>query len=407
MADFSYQGVDRGGQKVSGMVSAPSESEVRVILRQKGVRPTKISKGSGAYAPPKESKGPTGRPERLSLEQVSLMTRQLQLLISSGVPLIQGLTILQDQVEDKVLLTVLKAIEDSVSKGSFFWEALALFPQTFPKLYVALVRAGESSGSLDQMLKRLGKYLENSERVKRMIKGAMMYPIIVILIGIAVVALMLIFVIPKFEEMLKTGGQELPLPTQIVVNLSHFLRDNILFLIVGLVGVSYAARNYFRTPEGRVLLDRLFLKLPLIGNIILKGSVARFCRTLQTLLMAGVNVVDAVDICRATLDNSVIEQQVSGIRAEIEVGKTLGMVLTRLSFFPRMAVQMITVGEATGNVDKMLEKVADYYEDEVEVLVAGMSKAFEPILLVGLGGTVGGIMIAMYLPIFKLAGGAE
>lgn len=404
MAEFSYQGVDKSGQKVSGKLDAPTEGELRMALRQKGIRPTKITRGGGSFA--KQTGIAGARKEKLTLQQLSLFTRQLQLLISSGVPLIQGVTILQDQVEDKALRTVLETIQDYVSKGSFFWESLAVFPLTFPKLYVALVRAGESSGSLDQMLKRLGKYLENSERVRRMIKGAMMYPVIVLSVGIAVITGMLIFVIPKFEAMLSTAGQELPLPTEIVIGMSHFLQNNFQLLLPAIGGIAFVAVNYFRTPEGRGLLDRLSLKIPLIGNIVLKGAVARFCRTLQTLLMAGVNVIDAVDICRATMDNVVIEKEVSGIRAEIEVGKTLGMVLTKMSFFPKMAVQMISVGETTGNLDKMLEKVADYYEDEVEVLVAGMSKSLEPILIVFLGGTIAGMMLAMYLPIFKLAGAA-
>jgi len=402
MAEFAYQGMSRSGERVSGSLQAQSEDELRAILRQKGIRPTKITKARTAV---QAQASTLQRKEKLTLEQVSLLTRQLQLLISSGIPLLQGVAIVQDQVEDRSLKTVLNTIEDTISKGSFFWEALSFFPLSFPRLYVALVRAGENSGALDQMLKRLGKYLENSERVRRMIKGAMMYPIIVILIAIGVISLMLILVIPKFEDMLKGAGQELPLPTQIVINLSHFLTNNIMVLIPSVIGLVYMTMRYLRTSEGKAVLDRVFLKLPLIGNIVLKGSVARFCRTLQTLLMAGVNVLDAIEICRSTLDNGVIEEAISGIRAEIEVGKTLGTVLSKVSFFPKMAVQMITVGEATGNLDKMLEKVADYYEDEVEVLVGGMSKAMEPILLVFLGGAVGGILIAMYLPIFKMAGG--
>lgn len=400
---FAYQGVNRSGEKVSGNLDAQSEEELKAALRQMGVRPTKMGKVRGSAS----TESPASqRKEKLTLEQLSLLTRQLQLLISSGIPLLQGVKILQEQVDSKALGVVLKTIEEHVSKGSFFWEVLSFFPQTFPKLYVALVRAGESSGALDQMLKRLGKYLENSEKTRRMIKGAMMYPVIVVTIAIAVISLMLIFVIPKFEAMLKGSGQELPLPTQMVINLSHFLSGNIVMIIAVVSGVFYGLRKYFQTPEGKWILDRAFLQLPLIGNIVLKGSVARFCRTLQTLLMAGVNVIDAIDICRATLDNGVIEEAVSVIRSEIEVGKTLGMVLSKLEFFPKMAVQMISVGEATGNLDKMLEKVADYYEDEVEVLVGGMTKAMEPILLVFLGGAVGGILIAMYLPIFKMAGGA-
>lgn len=408
MAEYTYVGVDRKGQTVTGSLEAPTEGELRILLRSKGIRPTKLLKGK-ASAPAGGGLNflsKTTAPS-LNLAQTSLFTRQLQLLISSGIPLLQGLGILYEQSNDPKISHIVGDIQDRVSKGSFFWEGLSQFPGTFSNLYVALIRAGESSGSLDQMLKRVGAYLEKSERMRRMLKGAMMYPIIVILIAIGVIAIMLVFVIPKFEQMLSTNGQSLPGITQFVIDVSHFMINNLLYIVGTLGACSYLLARWIRTPAGRMALDQLVFRLPLFGEMARKSGVARFCRTLQTLLTSGINVIDAVDICRSTMDNVVLEKQVGGIRAEVESGKTLGMVINKIPVFPKMAVQMIVVGESTGNLDKMLEKVADFYEDEVEQLVGGISKAIEPLILVFLGGTVGGLLIAMYLPVFKMAGGVD
>jgi type IV pilus assembly protein PilC len=255
------------------------------------------------------------------------------------------------------------------------------------------------------MLKRLSRYLEDSDRLRKLLKGAMMYPIIVVTIGIAVIAAMMIFVIPKFEELLRSSGQELPGPTQFVIDLSNFMVNNIVYLMFGTGAAIFLILKFVQSPEGKAALDRLLFRAPLFGNLAQKGGAARFCRTMQTLLSSGVNLIDAVDICRATIGNAVLEEAVAKIRTEIESGKTLGMVVTQISIFPRMAAQMIAVGESTGNLDKMLEKVADFYEEEVEAIVGGMTKLIEPLVLVFLGGAVGGLLIAMYLPIFKMAGG--
>jgi type IV pilus assembly protein PilC len=233
-----------------------------------------------------------------------------------------------------------------------------------------------------------------------------MYPIIVVSIGVGVVTLMLVFVIPKFEELLTSNGQELPGPTQFVINLSHFIINNFIYIVAICTTAFFLIRRYIRSEEGRALIDRVFFRVPLFGEIMRKGGTARFARTMQTLLASGVNIIDAIDICKATIDNAVLEAAVGSIRAEIENGKTLGMVVSKMDVFPKMASQMISVGESTGNLDKMLEKVADFYEEEVETLINGMTKLIEPLVLVFLGGAVGGLMIAMYLPIFKMAGGA-
>lgn len=405
MPEFQYQGVTRAGEKVQGKIDAPDENEIRVILRGQGVRPTRISRVSVLN----QDLGTmlSGGVVRVPIEALVIFTRQLYTLISSGVPLVQGLEVLYEQTENRGLKNIISSVKEKVAGGAFFWESLSAYPATFPKIYLALVRAGESAGALDVMLKRLSRYIEDADRLKKMVKSAMMYPIIVVSIGIGVIAMMLTFVIPKFEALLTTSGQELPGPTKLVIDMSHFMVDNLLYIVGGTIATVYLSLRYIRTEEGRAFLDRVMFRMPIFGELAQKSGVARFSRTMATLLSSGVNLVDAIDICKATIDNAVLEQAVSTIRADVETGKTLGSVVGKLTVFPKMAVQMITVGENTGNLDQMLERVADFYEEEVEVLVGGLTKLIEPLVLVFLGGAVGGLMIAMYLPIFKLAGGAE
>lgn len=405
MPDFTYTGIDKSGQLVTGRVEAPTEGDLRMILRSKGIRPKKIGKAGAGKGEGKSFLGGLFT-KRVSLQTLVLFTRQLQLLISSGIPLLQGLAILHEQSSDVQFKHIMGTIKEKVSQGAFFWESLTAFPEAFPRLYCALIRAGESSGSLDQMLKRLTKYLEDSEKLRRMIKGALSYPIIIIAVGIGVIGLMMVFVIPKFEELMVSSGQKLPELTQIVMDMSRFCVKYVLHLVAGIGITVYLVIQYFRSAEGKGVGDRLLFRVPFFGKAVQQAAIARFSRTLQTLLMSGINVIDAIDICRATVDNVVIEEAVKKIRVEIEGGKTIGMVINKMEVFPKMAVQMISVGESTGNLDKMLEKVADYYESEVEMMVAGMSKMVEPLVLVFLGGTVGVLMIAMYLPIFQLAGSA-
>ncbi len=405
MPEFQYQGVDKAGKRVQGKIDASSEGDVRMILRGMGIRPVRISKVSALNAD--LGKLLTKNSGSVKIESLVVFTRQLNVLIGAGIPLVQALDVLIDQSADRDLKNIVIAVREKVSSGSYLWEALNQYPRAFPKLYISLIRAGEAAGAMEQVLKRLSRYLEDADRLNKLLKSAMMYPTIVVAIGALVVGAMLIFVIPKFEELLTGAGQELPLPTALVIKASHFLADNILFILVGLGAAFYGIRRYISSDEGRAVIHRAFFNFPLFGQIMQKGGVARFSRTMQTLLSSGVNLMDAIDICRATIDNVVLEEAVSKIRQEVESGKTLGSVVGRIKVFPKMAVQMISVGESTGSLDKMLEKVADFYESEVEALVGGMTKLIEPIVLVFLGGTVGGIMIAMYLPIFNMAGGVQ
>ncbi len=400
MPEYKYEGVDRAGKRVKGQLNAASEGDLRVLLRGQGVRPVRISQAQlhqrdlGSIF--------SGGSSNINPQEVVHFTRQLQVLIGSGVPLVQALDILADQASSANLRNLCMGVKNRVSEGSFLWEALSAFPKSFPRLYLALVRAGESSGALDQMLRRLSAYLEDNDRLKKMLKSAMMYPAIVISIGGLVIAAMLIFVIPKFEELIKQNGGELPGPTQFVINMSHFLGQYWYMIIGGMIAVYVFLKRFLATQEGRIMYDRLFFRMPLFGPLMQKGGTARFTRTLATLLSSGVSLLDAIDICKQTIDNAVLEEAVGRVRAEIEQGKGLSVVFSKLDVFPKMAVQMMAVGENTGQLDKMLEKVADFYEAEVEALVGGLTKLIEPFILVFLGGTVGGMMIAMYLPIFKM-----
>ncbi len=401
MPEFQYQGVDRAGKRVSGKLNSPSEGDLRMTLRGQGVRPVRISKVGALNVDLGQMLKATGG---VSLASLLSFTRQLQVLLSSGIPVVQGLEVLADQSQERSLRSALQAIKERVSSGSYLWEAFSSYPKIFPKIYIALLRAGETSGSVDQMLKRLGKYLEEADRLRKAVKGALLYPVLVILVGIGIITMILVFVIPKFEELLKGSNQSLPGPTLLVMGMSHFVINHFIYLAGGAAFLGFVSLRYVKSEEGRAFLDHALFRAPLFGTLMQKAGVARFARTMQTLLSSGINLIDAIDICKATINNAVLEEAVAKIRMEVESGKTLGLVIARLKVFPNMAVQMISVGESTGNLDKMLEKIADFYEEEVSILVAGLTKLIEPLVLVILGAMVGGMLIAMYLPVFRIAG---
>lgn len=402
MAQFSYVATNKEGARVKGVIDAPNEAEVRVLLRAQSLRPVRITK-SGALDVD-IMKLPMF--SRVSNDDIILFTRQLSILLSSGVPLVQGLEVIAQQMQNAAMKRICLAIKEKVTGGSFLWEAMKSYNEVFSDLYVSMVRAGESAGALDTILKRLIKYLDDANRLKKLVRGAMVYPIAVVLVGIAVVMVMLIWVIPKFEELLVSSGQELPMPTQVVIDASHFAQENFLYMIGGSAVGFYLLKRYLKTPEGRAFFDHIVMKVPTFGPIILKVAVARFARTMQTLLSSGINLLDALDICRDAIGNKSIAEMLGKIRADVEQGKSLAAVMSKISLFPHMVVQMVTVGETTGNLDKMLERAAEFYEEDVQNFVNNISKLIEPFVLVFLGGLVGGLMIAMYLPIFKLAGSA-
>ena len=340
---------------------------------------------------------------KITAKDVVIFTRQFSTMIDAGLPLVQGLTILAAQTENKTFQNVLKRVTKDVEGGSSLAEALKKHPKVFDGLYVNLVAAGEIGGILDTILQRLAAYIEKAEKLKTRIKGAMTYPIIVVAIAVLVIGVILIFVIPVFQEMFSSFGKALPVPTQIVVNMSDFLKGNIHYVIGAFIVFVFAFKKYRNTKKGRKQTDALALKLPVFGNLLKKSAVARFTRTLGTMISSGVPILDALEIVAKTSGNVVLEEIIYEVRSSIAEGQTIAEPLSEADIFPRMVVQMISVGEATGALDTMLNKIADFYDDEVDAAVEALTSMLEPLLMVFLGGAIGGLVIAMYLPIFQMA----
>jgi type IV pilus assembly protein PilC len=340
---------------------------------------------------------------KVTTKDILIFTRQLSTMVDAGLPLVQGLKILAEQTENKTFKGILREITRDVEGGSSLAEAMQKHPKVFSELFVNMVGAGELGGILDVILRRVGAYMEKAEKLKSRIKGAMTYPLIVVAIAVLVITIILVFVIPVFEEMFRGAGAALPGLTQLVVNLSNFVKGNILYMLGGAFVLFWLLRFYRRTQRGRMTTDALLLKLPLFGNLLKKVAVARFTRTLGTMMSSGVPILEALKVVAKTSGNKVLEEIILEVRTNIAEGETIAEPLAQTDIFPGMVVQMISVGEATGALDAMLDKIADFYEEEVDVTVEALTTMLEPMLLLFLGGSVGGLVIAMYLPIFKMA----
>jgi type IV pilus assembly protein PilC len=332
-----------------------------------------------------------------------VFTRQFATMIDSGLPLVQCLEIQSQQAPNPTFRDELKVIKEAVESGSTFADALRKFPNTFDELFQNLVAAGEVGGILDTILNRLATHLEKADKLKRQIKGALTYPIVVTIVGVGAMAVLLIKVVPTFETMFAEMGATLPAPTQAMVSFSRFLRADGVYILAGIILAVFGIRYFYRTSQGRALADRLFLKLPVFGDLLTKSAVARFTRTLGTMVSSGVPILDALDICGKTAGNRVIENAISTARDSIAEGRTIAEPLLATKVFPDMVCQMISVGEATGALDVMLNKIADFYEEEVDEAVDNLTAMMEPIIMVGLGIGGGWFVIAMYLPIFTMA----
>ncbi|NRA04248.1 MAG: type II secretion system F family protein [Myxococcales bacterium] len=398
MATYQWQGRTRSGETRTGILVADSQAAATAQLRQQMIMPMSIRpklKELREYLPFLES--------RIKIKQVVVFTRQFATMIDAGLPLVQCLTILASQQEKGIFKRTLTEVKADVESGSTFSEALAKHPKAFDRLYTSLVESGETGGILDTILTRLANYLEKAEALRRKVKGAMVYPVSVLVVAILVVVLMLIKVIPVFEQMFADFGGVLPGPTQLVIDISHFLQASIHWLALGAVAAFFGFRQLRKTDQGRLWTDGLALKIPVIGGVLRKVAVARFSRTLGTMLSSGVAILDALEIVARTAGNLVLERAILKTKASIAEGKTIAEPLAETKVFPGMVVQMISVGEQTGNMDTMLQKIADFYEDEVDAAVDAMTAMLEPAMMVVLGGTIGLILIAMYLPIFKIA----
>jgi len=398
MPVYVWEGIVRGKVQ-KGEIEAPSKSAVLARLRQMQVQPIpERIKEKGRFFDFKLQVG------GVSSKELVVFTRQMSTMIDAGLPLVRSLDILSSQQDNAKFKSILTQVKENVEAGSTFADALAKHPGVFNALYVQLVKAGESGGVLDILLQRLAVYLEKIESIRRKIKGAMIYPAIVISVAIIVLSIVLIFVVPTFAEMFKDMGTTLPALTQFVVDVSTFLKNNIIYILIAIALIVFLAFfTYRRSEKARRLYDAFLLKLWLVGNLLLKTVIARFCRTLATLTSGGIPILDGLEITAKASGNKVVEEAILEARKEISEGKTLAEPLAaKPDIFPPMVVQMIAVGEQTGALDDMLNKIADFYEDEVDAAVAALLSALEPIMIAFLGGTVGVIVVSMYLPMFKL-----
>jgi type IV pilus assembly protein PilC len=393
-----WEAKTKQGEARKGEMEAGDAEAVNNRLRSLGLNPVKVKRK------PIEINIAIPGIGGVKGKDLLVFTRQFATMIDAGLPLVQCLDILASQMDNLAFRKVVFAIKARVEGGSTFADALKDHPKVFDELFVQLCQAGEVGGILDTILNRLAQYKEKSEKLKRKVRGAMIYPTIVIIVAIGVTAVLLLKVVPVFSKMFADFGQALPGPTQMVVGLSAWLRENIFYLLGGIILVIVAVVVTYRNPGGRRAIDKFVLKLPLFGDVLRKVAVARFTRTLGTMISSGVPILDALDVTAKTAGNRTIEDAIYFVRGKISEGKNIATPLLETKVFPSMVVQMIGVGEATGAMDTMLGKIADFYDDEVDTAVAGLTAMIEPILMVFLGVVVGGFLIAMYLPIFSIAG---
>jgi type IV pilus assembly protein PilC len=399
MEVFLWQGKNRKGETQKGEMESISEEAVRASLTRMRITPTKIKKkpkdlfANIAFLQPKVKEA-----------DIIIFAKQFSTMIDAGLPIIQCLDILHSQQDNPTFKKMIKEIKESVEGGATFAETLKKYPDQFDDLFVNMIHAGEVGGILDIILRRLSAFMEKAAKLKAQVKGAMTYPIITLVVAFIVVAVILVFVIPVFQEMFADFGGELPAMTQFVVSLSEVVKKKILYIIIAIVGFIFAFKKFYSTEKGRAWVDDLSLKLPIFGDLIRKVAVAKFTRTMGTMLASGVAILDALDIVSKTAGNKTIERAVVNVRSGIAEGRTMADPLAESGVFPSMVCQMISVGESTGALDAMLEKIADFYDDEVDQAVENLTSAIEPVMMVFMGVLIGGLVIAMYLPIFKMAG---
>ncbi len=398
MPVFSYRGTNRTGASVTGELTASSKTELQSLLRRQQITPTKMSEKGKEFNLPTFGGGVTAK-------ELAVFTRQFSVMIDAGLPLVQCLEILASQQENKTFQKVLTGTRSAVEGGSTLSAAMKLYPKVFDPLYTNMVEAGETGGILDTILQRLSTYIEKNVKLQRAVKSASVYPIGVLTIAGGVIILLLWKVVPVFSNLFASMGVDLPLPTKIVIATSHFVGSVFgLLIVVGIVGIVIGLKVWYGTPQGRYAIDAVVLKLPVLGILMRKIAVGRFTRTLGTLISSGVPILEGLDITAKTSGNAVVERALNKVRKSLEEGKSLTDPLKESEVFPGMVTQMIAVGEQTGAMDAMLQKIADFYEEEVDAAVKDLLTALEPIMIVFLGGVVGGVVISMYLPLFSLIG---
>lgn len=397
MAKFKYTGRNRKGEEISAEIEAKDKEEALAKLRQQRIQITSIKKKATEF---NLSFGSGG----VKTKQIAVLTRQFSTMVNAGLPIVACMDILSKQGENMTLRATMKKVKESVEGGKTLAESMAKHKKIFDDLYVNMVKAGEKGGILDVILGRLATYIEKMDKIKRKVKGAMVYPAIVLTVAALAIVVMLVFVIPTFSDMFAEMGAALPLPTRIVITASNQLKKPIVWLLLvgSVVGIFFFIKWLNSFPKGRYMYDKFKLRLPLLGNLILKSSISRFTNTLGTLLGSGINIVEALDISAKTSGNEVIAKEVRNIKESIQQGKTMVDPLKKSKVFPDMVVQMIAVGEETGALDDMLNRIAAFYDEEVNEAVETLLSAIEPIMIVMLGTIVGGMLIAMYMPMFTM-----
>ncbi len=403
-AQFLWEAKTKSGEVKKGEMEASDSEAVNARLKSLGLNPVKVRRkgllDSDLSNLAALGGGVTGK-------DILIFTRQFATMIDAGLPLVQCLDILGTQMDNPAFRKVVFAIKTKVEQGSTFAAALGDHPKVFDELFVQLCAAGEVGGILDNILNRLANYREKNEKLKRKVKSALTYPVIVLLVAVAVTAVLMLKVTPVFAKMFADFGQALPAPTQFVVDLSEWFQNYFFYCVMGIVAVAVVFGYIYRNPQGRRICDKVFLMAPIIGPVIRKVAVARFTRTLGTMISSGVPILDALDVTAKTAGNRSVEEAIFYVRGKIAEGKNIAGPLLETKVFPAMVVQMIGVGEATGAMDTMLNKIADFYDDEVDTAVAGLTAMIEPLMMVFLGGVVGGFLISMYLPIFQIAGAVK
>jgi type IV pilus assembly protein PilC len=395
MPSYAWKGRNRAGLIKEGVLAADSKEVALSSLRRQNIVVTGIRERGKEISLTK-----VGR--KVPPKTLAVFTRQFSVMIDAGLPLVQCIEILANQQEHKNFQKILLQVRQDVEAGSTLADAMRRHPKAFDALYVNMVAAGEAGGILDTILQRLSVYIEKAVKLRSQVRSAMIYPIAVIAIAAIVVAVILLKVIPTFAALFMSLGAELPLPTRIVIASSQFLARYFIFIVIAIAAIVYGIRRYYATHRGRRVIDGFLLKLPILGNILRKVAVARFCRTLATLTSSGVPILESLDITARTAGNAIVEDAIYETRKSVEGGKTIVEPLKATNVFPNMVTQMIGVGEQTGALDAMLNKIADFYEDEVDAAVAGLVKLLEPVMIFILGVVIGGIVIAMYLPMFTL-----
>ena len=403
MAKYKYEGTDKENKPTEGVVEAANEKEAKKLLRVQGIKVKKLTPPTLLEFDIGEWMVDKGFATAISQKDLGMFTKQLAIMISAGVPILQSLEILHRSTKNATLKVAIKRIATDVGEGKTIAEAMAS-QKGFDKLYCNLVKAGEAGGILDQILKKLTVHMEKQQKTKSQIKSAMMYPTIVVLVGIGVVWGMMIFVVPQFTGMLKESGKEIPWITQIVIDMSEFFGSYTGIMVPGAIVGLVSFNSYIKTPAGKLFWDNFTMRLPMFGGIVIKGNLSSFSNTLATLLNAGVSLIDALDICIETLDNGVIAKDIKEVKKKVMEGKTLTEPLQKIEYFPELVCQMIRVGEQTGQIDQMLTRVAEVFEEEVDQLIGAATKMIEPIIIVVLGGVIATILVAMYLPMFMSAG---